>query len=240
MFFRFVPEWQATVDNAGMLIHAFDRPVNRGDWIRIDGPHEGLLSKAIDDIRDAIALKRAVSKASNNMVPSLELHQESGNQLTKPEIDQLVDSWVKALRGKGVAYTNQSIKAISHGQAAEQLMIDARNQSAIDLARHMNLPAWAVDAAVEGGSMTYTNVPSRSRELLDYTLQPYLDAIAGRLSLRDVLPHGQTVRFDTTQFLAGDFSTRMEAYKTAIDAGIYTAEEVRQLEAGANPLGGAQ
>ena len=59
-----------------------------------------------------------------------------------------------------------------------------------------------------------------------------MDAIAGRLSLDDVLPRGQWCKFDTSQILQGSFSDRMTAYKTAIDAGIYTPEDVRQLEAG--------
>jgi hypothetical protein len=230
--FSWVPEWNARTDGSGQLLAVGNRRVNPGQWLRIDAPHEGLLTRACGDIRDAVALKRAVRKASDNPVPSIELHQTGGDPMSPAAIDDLVDRWMEARRRTGVGYTNQSVELKTHGQALEQLMIDARNQSAIDLTRHMNLPAWAVDATVSGGSMTYTNVPSRSRELLDYTLQPYLDAIAGRLSLGDVLPAGQTVTFDTTQFLAGDFGTRMTAYATAISAGIYTADECRLIEAG--------
>lgn len=230
--FSWVPEWNARTDGSGMLLAVGNRRIQPGQWIRIDAPHEGLLARAVQDLRDAIALKRAISNASDNPVPSVELHQTGGDPMTKDQIGALLQSWIEARRAHGVGYTNQSVELKTHGVAPEQLMIDGRNQSAIDLCRHMNLPAWAVDAIVSGSSMTYTNVPSRSRELLDYTLQPYLDAIAGRLSLGDVLPAGQNVTFVTTQFLAGDFGTRMTAYKTAIDAKIYSPEECRLMEAG--------
>ena len=88
-----------------------------------------------------------------------------------------------------------------------------------------------VDASLHNGSsLTYTNVPSRSRELLDYTLRGYLDAIAGRLSLDDVTPHGQALRFDVSRLLRGDFAERMNAGRVAIEAGIYTAEQIRVMD----------
>ena len=73
-------------------------------------------------------------------------------------------------------------------------------------------------------------MPSRSRELLDYTLRPYMDAIEGRLGMPDVTAPGTEVRLDPVRLLRGDFADRMSAGKVAIDAGIYTSEEIRALE----------
>lgn len=232
--FRFVPEWQAKTDGDGNLLAIGDRKVGPRDWIRIDADDEGLLENGRDDLNEMMAIKIASRRAADNPVPSIELHQTSGEQLTDDQIDKLVARWAAARRGKngGAAYTNQSIETKVHGQPVEQLLIAARNQASIDLANHMNLPAWAVDASVTGGSLTYSNVPSRTRELVDYTLTPYMNAIAGRLSADDVLPAGTWCAFDTSQVLQGNFSERMGGYKTAIDAGIYTADECRQLERG--------
>lgn len=232
--FAFVPEWQARTDGAGTLLAVGDRKIGARDWIRIDADDEGLLENGRDDINEMISIKFAARRASQNPVPSIELHQTGGTDLTDPQIDKLIERWAAARQGEngGVAFTNASIETKTHGQAVEQLLISARNQASIDLANHMNLPAWAVDASVSGGSLTYSNVPSRSRELVDYTLTPYMNAIAGRLSMDDVLPAGQWCAFDTTRVLQGDFATRMGGYKSAIDAGIYTADECRQLERG--------
>lgn len=231
-YFRFVPEWEAGTDGAGMLLTAFGKPIDPADWIRIDGPHEGVLNFAQRDIRDAVAIKIAVSHASDNPVPSINLHQTGGDAMTHDEITALVQAWADARRSGGVGYTNQTIEATAMGQAPEQLLIDARNQSAIDLARHCGLPAWSVDASLSTSAITYQNVSSMNRVLLEQSFHPYMDAICDRLSMDDVLARGVWLRMDTSQYLAGDFGTRMTAYATAIGARIYTAAECRALEVG--------
>lgn len=232
--FSFVPEWKARTDGAGTLLAIDGRKVGPRDWIRIDADDEGLLTSGREDINQALAIKLAVGRAAANPVPSIDLHQTAGEQMTNKEIDSLVSRWASARAGQngGISYTNQSIEARVLGQNVEQLLIAARNQSAIDLANQMNLPAWAVDASVEGSSLTYSNVPSRTRELIDYTLMPFMNAIAGRLSMDDVLPAGTWCQFDTSAALQGTFAERMTGYKTAIDAAIYTPEECRALERG--------
>lgn len=232
--FSFVPEWQARTDGAGLLLAVGDRKLGPRDWVRIDADDEGLLENGRDDINEMVAIKHAARRAASNPVPSIELHQTGGQELDDTKIDKLIERWAAARRGDngGVAYTNATIETKTHGQAVEQLLISARNQAAIDLSNHMNLPAWAVDASVSGGSLTYSNVPSRTRELIDYTLTPYMNAIAGRLSLDDVLPAGTWCSFDTTRALQGNFSERMTGYGIAIDKRIYTAEECRGMELG--------
>ncbi|MCM3577444.1 phage portal protein [Micrococcus luteus] len=232
--FRLVPEHNATIDTAGRLTHAFGEPVAAGDVVRIDGPHEGILHTSQKVLRQAVAIEDAASRAADNPVPSIELHQTNEAELTDKEIDALVAAWSAARRGAngGVAYTSQGIEARTHGQAAEQLLIAGRNTAALNVARVMGLSAWAVDASLDGSgaSMNYQSVPARSRELVEYGLQPYMDAITARLSMPDVSPEGQWVRFDTTSLTRGTFKERMDGYKAAIDAGIYSREECRAME----------
>lgn len=232
--FAFVPEWNAKTDGAGNLLAIGDRHVTTDQWIRIDSDEEGILATAQADINELLAIKQASRRASDNPVPSIELHQTGGDPLTDAQVDRLIERWAAARRGEngGVAFTNQSLEAKVHGVAAEQLLISARNQSSIDVVNHMNLPAWSIDAVVEGSSMNYTNVPSRTRELIDYTLKPYMLAITERLSMDDVLPAGTWCQFDTSHALQGSFTERMTGYKAAIDSNIYTADECRALERG--------
>lgn len=230
--FEWVPEWSAETDMYGNLTSAFGEPVGPGDSIRIDGPHEGILNFASDRIVEAIAIDAAASKASDNPVPSVELHQTGGDPLSQTDIAKLVGSWERARKQSGVGYTNESVELIPHGIAPEQLLIDGRNAVALNIARAMGIPAWAIDAVVNGSSLNYSNTPSRSRELIDYGLTPYMSAIEGRLSLDDVLAAGTWARFDTTDLLRGDFKARMDGYEVAIRAGVYTAEECRRMETG--------
>lgn len=207
-------------------------PLLESEFIRLDAMHEGVLATGSEVITRAVLVEAAAAKASDNPVPSIELHQTDGPPLSSSQIDELVGRWSRARRGAngGVAYTSPTVEVKSHGVAAEQLLITGRNAAALDVARQFGLPAWALDVSVEGSSLTYSNVPSRSRELLDYTLRPYMDAIEGRLSMPDVTPPGTEVRLDPLRLLRGDFLDRMTAGKVAIDAGIYTAAEIRAFE----------
>lgn len=230
---RWVPEAAVELDEHGRPVKLYGRPVAPAELVRVEHIGEGVLAPSAGlTLRRSRRADAAAGRAMDNPVPSVELHQTVGDPLPDDEVDRLIARWADARRGRngGVAYTSPAIEARMHGQAAEQLLVDGRNATALDVARVAGVPAWVVDASVNGSSLTYSNVPSRSRELLDYTLRGYLDAIAGRLSLDDVTPHGQGMRFDVGRLLRGDFGERMAAGKTAIDAGIYTAEDIRALD----------
>lgn len=230
---EWLPEWEARLDDLGNVTHAYNQRVNPADIIRIDAPHEGLLNYAADRLRAAIRLDRAALVASSNPVPAVELHQTGGSALTSEQANELVAAYSAQRAKSGVSYSSQNIETRTHGAHPENLLIDGRKASALDIARLLNLPAWALDAPTEGSSITYSNTPSRSRELLDYTLAPYMEAIAARLSSDDILASGIWARFNTDPLLFEDFTTRMSAYKTALDTGIYTVEDLKARENGA-------
>ena len=235
--FQWIPEYHGRFDADGNLIGLVgeSRDLDPRDIYRIDGPHEGLLNFAAPTIRTAYALERAAARASDNPVPSIDLHQTGGDPMSNEQIDALITRWAKARRGAngGVSFTNQSIEAKTMGQAPEQLLIDGRKATDLALVRAAGAPAWVADVAVEGSNLTYSNTPARSRELIDYFAMGYLEAIAGRLSLDDILPAGQWATFDTFELLRGDFKDRMEAYKVAKEVGLYTDDELRVMERGA-------
>lgn len=229
---RLAAEWNIKVSTSGTVTHAFNEPVAARDVIRVDAPHSGVLNRP-QRIREAIAVDIAAGNASENPVPSINLHQTGGDPLTDAQIDNMIARWndARRKRGGGVAFTNQTVEAIAMGQQPEQLLISGRDQAALNIARMSNLPAWAMDVSQKGSSLTYSNVPSRSRELIDYTLSPYMSAFCERLSMPDVLPEGQTIRFDTSGTLQGDLETRARTYQQLIAAGVYTAEQCRNYEA---------
>lgn len=232
--FRWLPWRLCEHDDAGQLATFAGQRVDLASVIRFDGPHEGVCTRGRRAVRDARRLARSFSRQTDNPVPTVELHNTGQQDLTDDQIDSLIAGWVKARSGAtgGVGYTNSAVELKTHGQPPEQMMNAGLTRSDLDLARVLGLPAWAVDAQTSGSSLTYSNVPSRSRELIDYTLSGYLDAIAGRLSLDDVLPHGTWCAFDTDPLTDGDFGERMTAGKTAIDAKIYTPEQIRAREQG--------
>lgn len=233
--FEWVPEWLGRFDESGQLVGDQNgRDFKAEDVKRIDAPHEGVLNFASRVLRQSQRLARAALRAADNPVPSIDLHQTTPEKLEDTEKRALIDGWAAARRGAngGVAYTNAAVEAKVLGQPVEQLLIEGRKAADLEVARAVGVPAWALDIGVEGSSITYTNVASRSRELVDYGLMPYLAAIEGRLSMDDILPAGTYCRFNVDELLRGDFGDRMTAYKTAIETQVYTVDELRAREKG--------
>lgn len=225
-------EWidrgRVTLDKDGRLTKIDNVEVDPKNVIRFDSPlGTGLLDIARDTIARAIKINRAAANAEENPVPSIDLHHEDANAtLTKTEIADLVEQWRQARIKGAVAYTPKSIKANTMGAQPEQLLIDGRKQIQLELARHLNVPAWVLDVELGGSSLTYQNRQSRNAELIDLALSPYMQAIVGRLSLGDVTPQGWRVLFDTDDLTKPDQKTRFDTYAIGIDKGFVTKEQV--------------
>ena len=229
--FQLVDRAKATYDSSGSHLIAYDdAPVDPADAIRFDSPDSGLLLEAADDIRRALVLTAAASQAEDNPVPVLNLANESNEQLTKDEVDELLESWQNARRRRAVSYTPPGIKLEQYGAKSEQLLIEGQRRLDIVLARHMNVPAWLMDAPIEGSSLNYSNRASRNWELIDLTLAPYMTAIADRLSLSDIIPAGKRVAFILDELVRDDRKTRYETYEIGIRNKIITAQEARLME----------
>lgn len=204
------------VDNTGRLNTEFVRwlrearglvPVahpqvgNRSWLLYFEGPHAGLLSFGQRSIRAAAAMERAAGRAAENPVPSIELHQTSGPNLDPTARAELINGWAAARRGEngGVAYTSPTVDVRTHGQSDAQLLVDGRNQSAVDVARLVGIPASSIDAGLPGASITYANLTERMVDMVNMGLQPYASAVTSRLSMDDVLPQGVSVRFNYSE-----------------------------------------
>jgi phage portal protein BeeE len=77
--------------------------------------------------------------------------------------------------------------------------------------------------------LTYQNLNQVFVELTRATLYPtYLRRIEKAFSR--LLPRGQSVKFDTSEFLATDQESRYRAYQVGIETGFLTVDEVRAHE----------
>lgn len=218
--FERIDRSRATFDTSGNLTMVDMKPVLPADTIRFDSPlGEGFLTTASRDIKRAIALNLSAALAEDNPVPTVELHNETGVELTEEEIEDLLNSWSSARRKRGSAYTPKGITVNTHGQQPQQLLIDGRKQISIDLIRHANMPAWAASTAIEGGDMNYENRASRNWELLDLVLMGFAKAIAGRLSMADITPRGWEIKFDLEQLTRPAQLERFQAYEIGKRAG---------------------
>lgn len=209
-----------------------ETPVSDRDLIWFEGPHAGILAFGGRALRSAVRLERAYNSVAANPAVAIELHQVSGDVLDDAEISALVSAARSAVAERGVMFTNEALELRTHSASAENLLIAGRTAAAVEIARMVGLPAGLLDANPPGSSGTYQNSQARLREARDLGLDAYASAITERLSLQDTLPRGVRCAVDWNTWLRDDFAARMAGYKAAQDAGIFTAEECRELELG--------
>ena len=110
---------------------------------------------------------------------------------------------------------------------------------ALDLARVCNVPAVMLDAEIIK-SNTYQNVLDQRKEFAAYTLMPYLYAISCRLSMDDLTPRGQEIRFAIDEtFLRVDTAARLDVTKTMLDLGLIDLNQAKEME-GLTPDGSGE
>lgn len=191
--------WQFDKDSGVVKVDGEPFPDRRA--LLIPGPHEGLLLFGRTAIRQAAELEASATKVAQNPAAYLNLHYDGDVPMDEDKIDALIQRWAEARRGEngGVAFTGKNITVTEMGSAAEHLLVEGRNAAAVNAARLLSMPASMLDATNAGASLTYETTAGRNAEFLDYGADLYLDAIAARLSMDDVVAAGDSTRFDTAQ-----------------------------------------
>lgn len=199
------------------------------DLIRIDGLDEGLLCDAGESLATLRLLNSAARRFAKLDVPLGILKLiEGAPELTQTQIDTLLDAWETARATRTTAFMNASVGYDTVDLDADRIqMTDGRQYGVAEVARLMNLPPRALNAAT-ASPLTYSTSVSERRELLDMSLSLYMAPIAQRLSMSDVCRPGHAVSWDVSNWLTGDAADVIKSGAEAITAGIYDADEVRQ------------
>lgn len=200
-------DWYVEDDGTIMVTGAdgVQAPVDASSVVLIPGPHDGILNFGRRTLTTAALLEEGVGNVARAPIPAIDLHQTTDVPLDATEKAELIAAWVKARQGEngGVAFTNSALEAKPLGAAPENLLIEGRNASAVDVARLVGVPASMIDATNAGASLTYETIEGRLAEFLDLGVLAYLLPIAARLSLDDVVARGQRVEFDTAPLTTG-------------------------------------
>lgn len=197
--------WTIDPDSGRIMVQAGPQEEKRAasveEVVLIPGPHDGILNFGQDVIRQASALSAIALDRAENPDALTELHYTGDRPMTDQEIESVVQSWLTARKKSGgarVGYTGKNLEVKTHGTGSEQLLIEARNAAAVEVAQIIGLPAAMLDATAAGASLTYETTEGRNGQFIDYGLSTYMDPIAARLSEDDLVPAGQSTRFDTT------------------------------------------
>lgn len=174
--------------------------VANGEVILIPGPHEGILNFGAPALQRTLDNLQAAATAARNPSANVELHY-TGDDPDPAWGPALVASWAAARRGEngGVSWTNKWVEVHEHGTHESHLLIEGRNADAVDVSRLVSSPAAMADATSAGASLTYETTEGRNEQFIDYGAGLYMDSIAARLSMDDVVPRGQRTAFDVTQ-----------------------------------------
>ncbi len=189
--------WQVDPDSLGILVNG--KTVTAEEVLYFEGPQDGLLDIASDDIKAARAMSRAWASRVDAPVPLIELHITDVNaQLTDDEQDALVDSWEEARRLGGTALTPAEIETKVHGNTPTDLFVNGRNASRLDFANYLGVPAALLEGSTSTASLTYSTKEGSRNELVDLSLAFWATPIEARLSMDDVTPAGTRIAFDLT------------------------------------------
>jgi HK97 family phage portal protein len=224
---------QATIDSSGTLITGYQVDSKNvpssglSSLIVFNAIDEGVLARGGMTISSAIALEQAAYNMASEPVPQMVLMNE-GMNLPSDQVSAVMDTFRRARRERSTAYIEGPIKLEVVGMDSAQMqLVEARQHLSSEIARLMGIPAWYLNA--ENASATYSNVNSERRALVDFGLRNYLTIIEDRLSMDDVTPRNQIVRFDLDDFLRGNAAERVEMSIKLYDSGIITRDEAREF-----------
>lgn len=146
-------------------------------------------------------------------------------------IGEMLTAWAQARRSNVTGYVPGSLDYVQTSYDATQIGLkEQRAHAILEIARLTGLDASYLASAPDGKPETYANSEQKRQDLIDLTLAQYLVPVEQRLSMRDVTPQGQTVKYNFDSFLRGDTLTRMQAYAIGVQVGAYTEDEIRDLE----------
>lgn len=207
---------------AGSVLHL------RGGQLRADGHGTGVLSQHAADLGLALSVRAYAGQQYGSGIPAGYIESSQPN-LQAAEAKQLQDAWMSQHGGRRrIAVLNATTRFVPIAVSPLDAQLDnARQWSLRDISMMFGVPSYLLD--VPGDSSTYANVESR---LIQYRMLSLLNPWVRRIEscLDAQFPTGTSLKIATAGLERADTTTRYNAYKTALDAGWLSVDEVRALE----------
>lgn len=192
-----VPYDRWSVDEQGVVsVDDVERDPEQVIWI--PGPGPGLLSMGCELIAAALSTEQAWAQRVRNPFPAMVLKHTEDVQLDSDEAATFVQTVAAARRNpdSAVMYVPFGLDIESHQAETTDLFESGRNALRLDFANMLNMPAAVLDGSVSAASLTYSTQEGRRNDFLDLTVPYWAGPIEDALSLDNVVPRGQYVRFD--------------------------------------------
>lgn len=191
---------------------------------------EGILAIGGTTIKAALDAQHAASVALQTPSATGFL-KNSGADLPPAEVSGLLNAWKRARQNNGTAYLTSTIDYQTIGFSPKDMAYqDAIQGLATECARLCSVDPYYVSASMNT-TMTYANVQDERKQMVAFTLQPYVSAIESRLSMDDISTTGHYVKFclDDT-FLRTEPMERLLVLEKMLALGLITTEQAMEME----------
>ena len=136
-------------------------------------------------------------------------------------------------RGPAVLPTSMDVEPVAWSPEDTQFL-ESKQYQAAEVCWWFGVDPRILGLSASGQSLTYSNIESTYVDLQRMSMMPWTSRIEASLSR--VMPRHHLARFDFSPILRTTLQDRYNAYKTGLDGGWLTVEEVRAME-NLGPLG---
>jgi HK97 family phage portal protein len=191
---------------------------------------EGILAVGGSTIKAALDAQKAASVALETPSATGYL-KNSGADLPPNEVSGLLAAWKRARQNNGTAYLTSTLEYQTTGFSPKDMAYqDAIQGLATECARLCSVDPYYVSASMNT-TMTYANVQDERKQMVAFTLQPYVSAIESRLSMNDVSTDGHYVKFSLDEtFLRTEPLERLAVLEKMLALGLITTEQAMEME----------
>jgi len=191
---------------------------------------EGILAVGARTIQAAVDVQKAAAVAAATPMATTIL-KNTGADLPPNEVSGLLSAWKNARRNGSTAYLTSTLDAQNLGFSPKEMLYNEAIQNlATECARLCSVDPYYVSASMNT-TMTYANVQDERKQMVAFTLQPYISAIESRLSMNDVSTDGHYVKFSLDDsFLRTEPMERLLVLEKMLALGLITTEQAMEME----------
>jgi len=192
--------------------------------IQFLSPAQGLIYSSQSAIETALKLEAARNRNASSSIPAGVLKQTGGEPLSAQELADLASAFNAARATNQTAALNEYLSYTETNSTPDKmLLIEASQYQSLEMSRIASVPPYLVGVAT--GAYSYQSSQQARADLYLFGVKLYADAIAGALSMDNVLPRGTYVEFDAHEYLEENFmADSMDREETVIEEN--TQEEI--------------
>lgn len=172
------------------------------DLIHFSMPGLGVLRESAALLVDSLTLAAAATRHTAVALPAGVLYNE-GQEVGEDDAREIVAGFDAARLAGDTAFLQGMRYERTALNAADLQLVEALAVMDTRLARAMNVPVSMVGASPTGQAhaQLYANVVAALTQLIQQAIAPYLRVIEETFTTQQVTPRGQTVAFDTEDWL---------------------------------------